>query len=214
MKKSENSLAEKFLQVSAIKLQPEIPFVWGSGWNAPIYNDHRRILSYPQLRNLVKIELAKEIIERFPDAQVIAGASTSAIAIGALTADVIGMPFVYVRETPKDHGLENMIEGNLRPGQKVVILEDLVTTATNSVRAKDAIEMNGCEALGLVAIFSYEFPMAVKRLKDADLQMTSLIKYSDMLNAAVELDYIRPDDLATLQEWRKDPANWAPNVME
>ena len=100
MKKSENSLAEKFLQVSAIKLQPEIPFVWGSGWNAPIYNDHRRILSYPQLRNLVKIELAKEIIERFPDAQVIAGASTSAIAIGALTADVIGMPFVYVRETP------------------------------------------------------------------------------------------------------------------
>lgn len=214
MKKSENSLAEKFLQVSAIKLQPEIPFVWGSGWNAPIYNDHRRILSYPQLRNLVKIELAKEIIERFPDAQVIAGASTSAIAIGALTADVIGMPFVYVRETPKDHGLENMIEGNLRPGQKVVILEDLVTTATNSVRAKDAIEMNGCEALGLVAIFSYEFPMAVKRLKDADLQMTSLIKYSDMLNAAVELDYIRPDDLATLQGWRKDPANWAPNVME
>lgn len=214
MKKSENSLAEKFLQVSAIKLQPEIPFVWGSGWNAPIYNDHRRILSYPQLRNLVKIELAKEIIERFPDAQVIAGASTSAIAIGALTADVIGMPFVYVRETPKDHGLENMIEGNLRPGQKVVILEDLVTTATNSVRAKDAIEMNGCEALGLVAIFSYEFPMAVKRLKDADLQMISLIKYSDMLNAAVELDYIRPDDLATLQEWRKDPANWAPNVME
>lgn len=214
MKKSENSLAEKFLQVSAIKLQPEIPFVWGSGWNAPIYNDHRRILSYPQLRNLVKIELAKEIVERFPDAQVIAGASTSAIAIGALTADVIGMPFVYVRETPKDHGLENMIEGNLRPGQKVVILEDLVTTATNSVRAKDAIEMNGCEALGLVAIFSYEFPMAVKRLKDADLQMTSLIKYSDMLNAAVELDYIRPDDLATLQEWRKDPANWAPNVME
>ncbi len=214
MKKSENSLAEKFLQVSAIKLQPEIPFVWGSGWNAPIYNDHRRILSYPQLRNLVKIELAKEIIERFPDAQVIAGASTSAIAIGALTADVIGMPFVYVRETPKDHGLENMIEGNLRPGQKVVILEDLVTTATNSVRAKDAIEMNGCEALGLVAIFSYEFPMAVKRLNDDDLQMTSLIKYSDMLNAAVELDYIRPDDLATLQEWRKDPANWAPNVME
>lgn len=211
MKKPERLLAEKFLQASAIKLQPDIPFVWGSGWNSPIYNDHRRLLSYPTLRNLIKIEIAKIVIEQFPEAQAIASVSTGAIPMGTLVADALGFPFAYVRDTPKDHGLENRIEGNLRPGWKVVLFEDLITTGANSVKAKEAVEANGCEAVGLITAFSYEFPMAVKRLKDADIRVTSLFTYEEMLQAAVDLEYIRPADLSVLELWRTDPAGWAPN---
>lgn len=213
MKKPERLLAEKLLQASAIKLQPDIPFVWGSGWNSPIYNDHRRVLSYPDLRNQIKVEVAKVIIEQFPEAQAIASVSTGAIPIGTLAADALGMPFSYVRNSPKDHGLENTIEGNLKPGQKVVLIEDLITTGANSVKAVEAVENAGCEAIGLIAIFSYEFPMAVKRIKDANIRLFSLITYAEMLAAAVELEYIRPEDLKTLEEWRKDPANWAPDPI-
>ena len=187
MKKPERLLAEKFLHVSAITLQPDLPFVWGSGWNSPLYNDHRRILSYPDLRNQVKVIIAKTIIEKFPDTQAIASVSTGAIPLGTLAADALGLPFAYVRDTPKDRGLENQI-----------------------VKAKVAVENAGCEALGLISIFSYEFPMSVKRLKDADLRSISLINYSDMLDAAVEMDYIRPRDLDTIEEWRQDPSNWVP----
>lgn len=211
MKNPERLLAEKFLQVSAIKLQPEIPFVWGSGWNSPIYNDHRRALSYPDLRNILKVEIAKIIIENFPDAQAVASVSTGAIPLGTLAADTLGLPFAYVRDTPKDHGLENRIEGNLRPGQKVVLIEDLITTGSNSVRAKEAVEASGCDPVGLVSIFSYEFPDAVKRLKDADIHMIPLIGYAAMLDAAVDLEYIRPADLDTFRQWREDPANWVPD---
>ncbi|MBD5207345.1 MAG: orotate phosphoribosyltransferase [Bacteroidales bacterium] len=211
MKKPERLLAEKFLQASAIKLQPDIPFVWGSGWNSPIYNDHRRLLSYPTLRNLIKIEIAKIVIEQFPEAQAIASVSTGAIPMGTLVADALGFPFAYVRDTPKDHGLENRIEGNLRPGWKVVLFEDLITTGANSVKAKEAVEANGCEAVGLITAFSYEFPMAVKRLKDADIRVTSLFTYEEMLQAAVDMEYIRPADLSVLELWRTDPAGWAPN---
>ncbi|MBD5329057.1 MAG: orotate phosphoribosyltransferase [Bacteroides sp.] len=210
MKKPERLLAEKFLQVSAINLQPDIPFVWGSGWNSPLYNDHRRILSYPDLRNHVKVIIAKTIIDKFPDTQAIASVSTGAIPLGTLAADALGLPFCYVRDTPKDHGLENQIEGNLKPGWKVVLIEDLITTGANSVRAKEAVENAGCEALGLISIFSYEFPMSVKRIKDADIRSISLINYSDMLDAAVEMEYIRPRDLDTIEEWRQDPSNWVP----
>lgn len=210
MKKPERLLAEKFLQVGAIKLQPEIPFMWGSGWNSPLYNDHRRILSYPDLRNLIKIEVAKTIVESFPEAQAIAAVSTEAIPIGTLAADALGMPFCYVRDTPKDHGMENRIEGNLRPGWKVVLVDDLITTARHSVQAKEAIESAGCEVAGLISIFSYEFPVAVKRLKDSDIRMISLINYAEMLAAAVDMEYIRPADLTVIEEWRKDPSNWVP----
>lgn len=204
-------MAEKLLQVSAIKLQPELPFVWGSGWNSPIYNDHRRILSYPDIRNLFKVETAKVIIEKFPETQAVASVSTGAIPLGMLVADVLGLPFVYVRESPKDHGLENTIEGNLKPGQKVILIEDLITTGANAVRAYHAVEDAGCEVIGLVTIFTYEFPMAVKRIKDADLRMHSLINYSDMLAAALEYDYIREKDLEQFRKWREDPANWVPD---
>ena len=213
MKKPERLLAEKFLQVSAIKLQPDIPFMWGSGWNSPIYNDHRRILSYPDLRNQIKVELAKTVLELFPEAQAIASVSTGAIPLGTLTADTLGLPFCYVRDTPKDHGLENTIEGNLKPGWKVVLIEDLITTGANSVKAKEAVENNGCEALGLISIFNYEFPMSVKRLKDADIRQISLINYAAMLDAALEMEYIRQQDLDTIEEWRQDPSNWIPTPL-
>ncbi|MDE6026833.1 MAG: orotate phosphoribosyltransferase, partial [Muribaculaceae bacterium] len=126
----------------------------------------------------------------------------------------LGLAFCYVRDTPKDHGLENQIEGNLKPGWKVVLIEDLITTGANSVRAKEAVENAGCETLGLISIFSYEFPMSVKRIKDADLRTISLINYSDMLDAAVEMEYIRPRDLETIEEWRQDPSNWVPEPIQ
>ena len=204
-------LAEKLLNISAIKLQPQMPFVWGSGWNSPIYNDNRRLLSYPDVRNFVKVELAKHIVEHFDHADVIASVSTAAISIGAIVADALDKPFVYVRETPKDHGLENLIEGNLRPGQKVVMLEDIIATAAGTLRAAEVIRQAGCEVLGGVAIFNYEFPMAVKRLNNANIDMVSLCTYNVMIETALATDYIEESDVEALKEWRKDPANWIPD---
>lgn len=214
MNKTDRLLAEKLLQISAIKLQPDIPFVWGSGWNSPIYNENPRLLSYPDIRNLIKVEMAKEIVENFPEADAIASVSRGAIPMGAIVADTLGLPFLFVRSKPKDHGLENLIEGNLKPGQKVVMVDDLVSTGASSVKAAEEIRLAGGEVIGLTAIFSYEFPMALKRLRDLGISHYSLVNYSTMLEVALDTHYIRPEDLDTLQEWRKDPANWAPNVVE
>lgn len=214
MKKPEYLLAEKLLQISAIKLQPDNPFIWGSGWNAPIYIENPRILSYPDIRNLIKIEMSKIIIENFPDADVIASVSTGAIPIGALVADNIGLPFLFVRSTPKDHGLENLIEGNLKPGQKVVLVDDLISTGASSVKASEELRLAGGEVIGLTSIFNFEFPMAVKRLRDANILLIPLVNYSAMLDAALDTEYICKQDLGTLQEWREDPANWVPNEKE
>ena len=213
MKNPDRLLAEKLLKINAIKLQPEIPFVWGSGWNSPIYNDNRRVLSYADVRNYVKVEMAKIIVERFGNADVIASVSTGAIAIGAIVADTLGLPFVFLRDTPKDHGLENLIEGNLRPGQKVVMVDDIVSTGASSIRAAEIIQNAGAEVVGGVAVFNYEFPMAIKRLRDENIDLESLSTYSVMLEAALDLDYITPADMDTLKEWRKDPANWVPKTM-
>ncbi|MDE5843208.1 MAG: orotate phosphoribosyltransferase [Muribaculaceae bacterium] len=212
MKKPHKLLAEKLLHISAIKLQPESPFVWASGWNSPIYTDNRVALSYPDVRNFIKVELARHIMEEFPEADAIAGVATGAIAIGAIVADVMGLPYVYVRSTPKDHGLENMIEGNLRPGSKVVVIEDLVSTATSSLKAVEAIEMSGCDAIGMTCIFNFEFPEAVKRISDANLSLVSLLTYSEMLEVASEIDYITPAELDTLRQWREDPSAWTPET--
>ena len=210
MKQPERLLAEKLLQISAIKLQPDNPFTWASGWNSPIYTDNRKTLSYPEIRNLIKVELSRIILENFPEADAIAGVATGAIAMGALVADTLGLPYVYVRSTPKDHGLENLIEGNLKPGQKVVVIEDLVSTGGSSLKAVKAIRNAGCEVAGMTAIFSYEFPISVKRFREANVNLIALSNYSAMLDAALEINYIREEDLATLQEWRKDPAVWTP----
>lgn len=209
MKHSDRLLAEKLLQISAIKLQPNNPFTWASGWNSPIYTDNRKTLSYPDIRNFLKVELSRIVVEHFPDAQAIAGVATGAIAIGALVADTLGLPYVYVRSTPKDHGLENLIEGSLKPGQKVVVVEDLVSTGGSSLKAVEAIRNNGCEVVGMTAIFTYEFPVSVKRFRDANVNLVPLCTYSAMLEAALETDYIQPSELETLKEWRKDPANWS-----
>ena len=210
MKQIDRLLAEKLLKISAIKLQPELPFTWASGWNSPIYTDNRKTLSYPDIRSFIKVEMCRMILENFDRPDAIAGVATGAIAMGALVADTLGLPYVYVRSTPKDHGLENLIEGNLKPGQKVVVIEDLISTGGSSLKAVEAIRAAGCEVVGMAAIFTYGFPIAEKRFSDAAVNIITLSNYNSMLEAALATNYIREEDLATLKEWRRDPANWAP----
>lgn len=208
MKHLDLILAEKLLKISAIKLQPDNPFTWASGWNSPIYTDNRKTLSYPEVRSFIKVEMCRLIMESFPAPDAIAGVATGAIAMGALVADTLGLPYVYVRSTPKDHGLENLIEGNLKPGQKVVVIEDLISTGGSSLKAVEAIRAAGCEVVGMAAIFTYGFPIAIQRFKDANVNLLTLSNYNAMLEAALETEYIREEDIDTLKEWRKDPANW------
>ncbi|MDR1402826.1 MAG: orotate phosphoribosyltransferase [Tannerellaceae bacterium] len=211
MKALERLVAEKLLKIKAVKLQPTNPFTWASGWKSPIYCDNRKTLSYPAIRSFIKIELARVISEKYEQADAIAGVATGAIAQGALVADLLGLPFVYIRATPKDHGLENLIEGELKPGSKVVILEDLVSTGGSSLKAVEAIRNFGCEVIGMVAIFTHGFPIAAKHFKQAKVELTTLSQYDAVIEEAVRTHYIDPAEIATLQEWRKDPANWKPN---
>lgn len=214
MGKTEKLLAEKLLQISAIKLQPNNPFVWASGWNSPIYNDNRRILSYPDIRNFVKVEYCRSILENFPEVEAIAGVATGAIAIGGIVADTLGLPYVYVRDTPKDHGLENSIEGNLRPGTKVVVIEDLVSTGGSSLKCVELLQSYGCEVIGMTCLFNYKFPMAVKRFHEANINLISLCDYSTMIEVAEQTKYINNEEAETLREWREDPAGWMPPYSE
>lgn len=211
MKQLDTLLAEKLLKISAIKLQPDNPFTWASGWNSPIYTDNRVTLSYPEIRTFIKVELCRLIQENFPNADAVAGVATGAIAQGALVADTLGLPYVYVRSSPKDHGLENLIEGNLIPGQKVVVVEDLISTGGSSLKAVQTIRNAGCEVVGMVAMFSYGFPIAQKAFKDADVTLLTLSNYNAMLDAALATNYIREEDIDTLREWRKAPGEWGPN---
>ncbi len=208
MKTIEKSVAEKLLKIKAVKLQPKNPFVWASGWNSPIYCDNRKTLSYPQIRNFIKIELSRIIMEMYPDVEVIAGVATGAIAQGALVADALGLPFVYIRPTPKDHGLENMIEGDLKPKQKVVVIEDLISTGGSSLKAVEAIRNDGSEVLGMVAIFTYGFAVAEQKFKKAKVKLTTLCSYEAVLSEALATNYISQDDIETLQEWRQNPSTW------
>lgn len=210
MKQLDTLLAEKLLKVSAIKLQPDNPFTWASGWNSPIYTDNRVTLSYPEIRTFIKVELCRLIQENFPQTTAVAGVATGAIAQGALVADTLGLPYVYVRSTPKDHGLENLIEGKLDLGQKVVVVEDLISTGGSSLKAVQAIRQAGCEVVGMVAMFSYGFPVAQQAFKDAGVELLTLSNYNAMLEAALATNYIRQEDLDTLREWRKDPSIWGP----
>lgn len=212
MKQLDRILAEKLLKISAIKLQPDNPFTWASGWNSPIYTDNRKTLSYPEVRNFIKVELTRLIMENFGDVEVVAGVATGAIAQGALVAETMGLPYIYVRSSPKDHGLENLIEGNLKPGQKVVVIEDLVSTGGSSLKAVEAIRNAGAEVVGMVAMFSYQFPVAIEAFKKANVELLTLSNYSAMLEAALEINYIKDTDLEALKQWRKDPANWTPNT--
>ena len=210
MRLLERNVAEKLLKIKAIKLQPANPFTWASGWKSPIYCDNRKTLSYPQIRNYIKIQLAQVILEKCDGVDAIAGVATGAIAQGALVADMLGLPFVYVRSTPKDHGLENLIEGDLKPGSKVVVIEDLISTGGSSLKAVEAIRNDGSDVIGMVAIFSYGFAVAEKKFKEAKVNLTTLCNYDAILEEALKIDYIEESEIKTLQKWRKDPANWKP----
>ncbi len=210
MKNVAHLLAEKLLKINALKLQPANPFVWASGWNSPIYTDNRRTLSYPDVRSFIKIELTRMIMEHFPEAEAIAGVATGAIAQGALVADLLNLPYVYVRSSPKNHGLENLIEGDLRQGQKVVVVEDLVSTGMSSLKAVEAVRNAGSEVVGMVALFTYGFPVAEANFEEASVKLVTLSDYNTMLEVALQTDYIRESDLETLRSWRNDPANWTP----
>ena len=211
MKTLERLVAEKLLKISAGKLQPALPFTWASGWKSPIYTDNRKTLSYPAIRSFIKIELCRLILEKFENIDAIAGVATGAIAQGALIAEQLGLPYVYVRSAPKDHGLENLIEGNLIPGQLVVVIEDLISTGGSSLKAVEAIRNVGCEVVGMAAIFSYRFPVAEERFKAANVDVVTLSNYEAVLEAALKTGYITEEDLETLKEWRKDPASWNVN---
>ena len=211
MENLERLIAKKLLKISAVKLQPANAFTWASGWKSPIYCDNRKTLSFPAIRNLIKVELSRIVLENFEEADAIAGVATGAIAQGAMVAEELGLPFVYVRSAPKDHGLENLIEGNLRPGQRVVVIEDLISTGGSSLKAVEAIRKNGCEVIGMAAIFTYGFPIAVEKFKEANVKLITLSNYNAVLTEALSTHYITDADMATLQEWRKDPSSWNPN---
>lgn len=208
MKTLEQAFAARLLKVKAIKLQPTNPFTWASGWKSPFYCDNRKTLSYPELRTFVKVELTRIILERFPEAEAIAGVATGAIAQGALVADALGLPFVYVRSKPKDHGLENLIEGELKPGMKVVIVEDLISTGGSSLKAAEAIKASACDVVGMVASYTYGFDVAVKAFKEAGIRLETLTNYEAVVEEALRIGYIKADDVALLEEWRRNPSEW------
>jgi orotate phosphoribosyltransferase len=208
MKTLEKIFAGKLLKVKAIKLQPTNPFTWASGWKSPFYCDNRKTLSYPELRTFVKTETARIIMERFPEVEAIAGVATGAIPQGALVADVLALPFVYVRSKPKDHGLENLIEGELRPGMKVVVVEDLISTGGSSLKAVEAIRNNACDVIGMVAAYTYGFDVARKAFQDAGVELITLTNYEAVVAEALATGYIRETDVETLNQWRRDPAHW------
>jgi orotate phosphoribosyltransferase len=208
MKTVEKLTAEKLLKIKAVKLQPSNPFTWASGWKSPIYCDNRKLMSYPPIRNFLKVEFSRIILEKFPQVEAIAGVATGAIAPGAIVADALGLPFVYVRSAPKDHGLENLIEGDLKPRQKVVVIEDLVSTGQSSLKAVEAIRQSGSDVLGMVAVFTYSFPAAEANMKEARVDLIALTNYNAILDEALKIDYIAESDVKTLQDWRKNPETW------
>lgn len=201
-------LAKKLLGISAVKLQPKNPFTWASGWKSPIYTDNRKTLSFPEVRTFVKIELSRLIAEKFEEFDVIAGVATGAIAQGAMIADELGMPYVYIRSAAKDHGMGNLIEGDIKPGQKVVVVEDLISTGGSSLKAVEAVRQAGCEVVGMVAIFTYGFPLAEEKFKEAGVTLYTLSNYNAVLEAAAETGYINSEDIETLKIWRENPSQW------
>ncbi|TXE03696.1 orotate phosphoribosyltransferase [Algoriphagus aquimarinus] len=201
-------VADKLLEIQAIRLQPEKPFTWASGWKSPIYCDNRLSLSFPKVRTMIKEQLVKSIQHYFPNVEAIAGVATAGIPQGALLANDLDLPFIYVRSKAKGHGMENMIEGKVVPGQKVVVVEDLVSTGGSSLKATQDLLDAGFDVLGMVAIFSYGFDVAAQNFEKAGVKLVCLSHYEAMLPMAVQRKYITGDTLESLSEWRKDPAIW------
>jgi len=204
----EKKTAEYLLQIKAIKLQPSNPFTWASGWKSPIYCDNRKTLSFPEVRSFIRDSFCELIRELYPDAGLIAGVATGAVAHGALVADKSGLPFIYVRSEAKEHGLGNQIEGYYEKGQKVVVIEDLISTGGSSLNAVKALRDSGCEVLGMVAIFTYEFKKAKDAFAAQNCRLNTLSNYSALVETAVRTGYIGQAEVETLKQWRLDPANW------
>ncbi|MDA0794045.1 MAG: orotate phosphoribosyltransferase [Bacteroidetes bacterium] len=202
--------AESLLQINAIKLNPKNPFTWASGWKSPIYCDNRVALSYPEVRTFLSASLAQEIERQFGKDIVIAGVATGAIGIGMLVAQQLKLPFIYVRPEPKKHGRQNQIEGKLDPNQKVVVIEDLISTGKSSLIAVDALREAGNEVLGMLALFTYGFPVAAAAFEKSGVSLQTLCDYAKLLAVASSQKKITPEELENLSVWREDPANWTP----
>lgn len=203
-----NFIATRLLNFKAIKLQPNNLFEWGNGWTSPIYFDSRKLLSYPQVRCLFKLEIARLAVEKFPEVEAIAAVAPNSIALGILVAEELGLPFVYVHPQPKDHGLENRIEGELKPRQKVVIIEDQVSFANNCVKVQDALEKDGSIVLGMVTIFNFQLEEGTKNLEEAHLACHALTNFNTILSIAPELCKLTDEDIAKLQDWHANPTSW------
>jgi orotate phosphoribosyltransferase len=211
MKKHDESalkVAEFLLQVKAVKLQPNKPFTWASGWKSPIYCDNRVTLSFPQVRTFIRQQFVNAILDKFGKPDVIAGVATGGIAQGALVAQEMGLPFIYVRSEAKKHGLSNMIEGVVEKGQSVVVIEDLISTGGSSLKAVEALREVGCDVKGMAAIFTYGFKTAADNFKKSKCELVTLSNYDTMINQALQSNYINDNDLKSLKAWRENPAEW------
>ncbi|OYU55082.1 MAG: orotate phosphoribosyltransferase [Chitinophagaceae bacterium BSSC1] len=205
---NEKAVAEKLLQVGAVKLRPEEPFTWASGWKSPIYCDNRKVLSFPYTRDFIKSEMCNVIFEGFPEAQLLAGVATAGIPWGAMASDQLKMPYIYVRPKPKEHGLGNQIEGSFEPGQKVLVIEDLISTGKSSLDVVKVLRDAGLEVIGMVSIFTYGFKQATQAFELASVPYKSLTNYSTLIGMAVEKGTVSAETESLLLEWREDPANW------
>ncbi|MGB3005860.1 MAG: orotate phosphoribosyltransferase [Chitinophagaceae bacterium] len=203
-------VAEKLLQVNAVKLRPEEPFTWASGWKSPIYCDNRRVLSFPFIRDFIKSEMCNVIFEKFPDAELLAGVATAGIAWGAMASDQLKLPYIYVRPKPKEHGMGNQIEGFYEKSKKTVVIEDLVSTGKSSLQVVDVLKEKGLDVIGMVSIFTYGFPVATEAFKNASLVYYSLTDYQVLIEMALQKGTISKDQQEILLKWREDPAGWNP----
>jgi orotate phosphoribosyltransferase len=208
MESIEKIVAKQLLDIKAVKLSPEKPFTWASGWKSPIYCDNRKVLSYPAARKVVYEAFVEIIKKHFKDVEVIAGVATGAIAYGMMVAEVLGLPFVYVRPKPKDHGTGAQVEGDLPEKARVVVVEDLISTGGSSLAAVDALHKAGANVLGMVAIFSYNFIKSIRAFENANVELHTLSHYEALLEKAVEENYVKPEDLDVLKEWRINPEIW------
>jgi orotate phosphoribosyltransferase len=205
---NEKATAEKLLQINAIKLSPQQPFTWASGWKSPIYCDNRKALSFPYVRDFIKSEMCNVVFEQFPEADVLAGVATAGIAWGVMAADQLKLPYIYVRPKPKGHGLGNQIEGFYEKRQKVVVIEDLISTGKSSLEVVEVLRSAGLEVVGMVSIFTYGFDVADKAFSEAGVRYISLTNYNSLIELAEENGTVTPEQQNTLLNWRRDPANW------
>ena len=209
---NEKTVAEKLLQVNAVKLNPKEPFTWASGWKSPIYCDNRKLLGYPYVRDFIKSEMCNVIFEQFPDAELLAGVATAGIAWGAMSADQLKLPYIYVRPKPKEHGLGNQIEGYYEKGMKTVIIEDLISTGKSSLQVVDVVKQAGLDVIGMVSIFTYGFEAATISCEQAGVRTISLTNYETLINLAVEKGIIEETDQNTLLNWRENPSEWGKSI--